>query len=215
MVAQAPQEHFDGLFDLDEHWPLCWDCGGPEDDLFAPCRVCDCGEPHFASAVAERVESDPYFGKPLALLEDKAGFIPEGFEELAVDVALPRVLRDPEDFGLKLALLLFRVDAFDLTEFHDGFPWREVAEVVDTPLCDACVDATLAREGVGDVFWNAGVSSLLFLTDIHFFSGIHDGIGFFLPPAFFFWRGALVVNGVGFLGLAAGRSTSGGQPGTY
>ena len=187
MVAQTPEEHFDRLFDLDEHWPLGWHRGRSEDDLFASCRVCDCGESHFAPAVTEGVESDPYFGEPFGFPEDKAGFVAERVEELAVNVPLARVFWDPEDFRLEFALLLFGVDSFDLTEFHDGFPWREVPEVVDTPLCDASVDTALAREGVGDVFWNAWLVPGFFFTGLDKKNTRCGWDSKNLPARFFFW----------------------------
>ena len=43
VIPESCEEHFDCLFDLDEHGPFRWDRGAPQDDLFASARVCDCG----------------------------------------------------------------------------------------------------------------------------------------------------------------------------
>ena len=129
VVSDAVEEDLDCLLDLDELWPEGRHRCGPQNDLFASVRVCDRGEPHLAAAVAERVDADPDLGKLFVLVEDEPGFVPEGLEELAVDVPFGLVLRDPENLGLEFALLLLRVQPFDLAQFHDALPGREVPEV--------------------------------------------------------------------------------------
>lgn len=170
MISEPSEKHFDCLFDLDEHWALCWHRCCPEDDFFASARVCDCGESHFAPSVAERVEPDPYFCESVGVFEDKARLFLERDEELGVDVAFARVLWDSEDFGLEFPLLFFWIDSLDLTEFHDGFPRREVPEVVDASLGDSGVDAFLAGECVGDVFFAGILARQFFCRAGHFFS---------------------------------------------
>lgn len=105
VVPDAFQKNLDCLLDLDEHGPDRRHCGGSEDDAFSPVTVRDRGEPHFASAVAEGVDGDPDLGKLLGFVDYKPRFVAEGIEQLRVDVPLGLVLRDPEDFSLKLPLL--------------------------------------------------------------------------------------------------------------
>ena len=101
--------------------------------------------------MAEGVYSDPHFCEPFSVLWDEPFLLLEGVEELRVDVPLCRVLWYSEDLSLEFALLLFRVDSFDLCELHDTFPPWEVPQIVDAPLRDARVDAFLTGQRVRDV----------------------------------------------------------------
>ena len=137
VVSEFSEEDVDCGSDLDQHWPSCWDCCCSEDDLFSSARVCDCRESHFGPSVAEGVDSDPDFCEAFSVFWDKPWFFSECVEECRVDVPLCGILWDPEDLCLEFALLLFWIDSFDLGEFHDTFPRREVSEIVNTPLCDS------------------------------------------------------------------------------
>ena len=99
VVPDSVEKHAHGLCDLDEHGSERRDGCGAEDDLFASCRVCDCGESHLASSVAEGVDADPDLRELFPLCEREAGLFFERVEQLAVDVALCDVFRHAEHLG--------------------------------------------------------------------------------------------------------------------
>lgn len=110
VFSEAFHEDFDCGFYFDELGSFCWDGCDSEDDFFSSVRVCEGADSHFASSVAQGVQTDVYDVEFDVFAAEPLLFY-EGVDESSWDVPFSGILWDTEDLCFKLLLEFFRVQS--------------------------------------------------------------------------------------------------------